>query len=143
LFFEIFSVWKRVKGRGKGEGKGNPKTRGKGIVNLTTLTTTTTTTTRETMAELALGVVLPCSQTRTGPLKVREPGKVHQKVRVSGKTVRTQVRERVKRVRVVRLKAKVHPATPMGMMTATEAKPVATTGSHGSILKTKNGNFSM
>jgi len=148
LFFEIFSVWKRVRGRGKGEGKGNPKTRGKGAVNPTTLTTTTTTTTmttitRETMTELALGVVLPCSQTRTGPLKVREPGKVHQKVRVSGKTVRTQVRARVKRVRVVRLKAKVHPATPMGVMTATEAKPVATTGSHGSILKMKNGNFSM
>ena len=100
------------KGKGKGRGKGKSKTRGKGAVNPTTLTTTTTTTTmttitRETMTELALGVVLPCSQTRTGPLKVREPGKVHQKVRVSGKTVRTQVRARVRVVRVGGLMAKV------------------------------------
>ena len=107
LFFGIFSVWKRVRGRGKGEGKGNPKTRGKGAVNPTTLTTTTTTTTRDTMKELALGVVLPCSQTRTGPLKVREPGKDHRKVRASGKTVRTQVRARVRVVRVGGLMAKV------------------------------------
>jgi|OM-RGC.v1.028443433 hypothetical protein len=81
---------------------------GKGTVNLTTLTTTTTmTTTRETMAELALGVIRPCSQTSKGPLKVREPGKDHRKVRASGRTVRTQVRARVRVVRVGWLMAKV------------------------------------
>ena len=96
------------RGRVKGEGKGNPKTRGKGTVNLTTLTTTTTmTTTRETMTELALGVIRPCSQTRKGPLKVRVPGKDHRKVRASGRTVRTQVRARVRVVRVGGLMAKV------------------------------------
>jgi len=42
-------------------------------VNLTTLTTTMMTTTRESMTELALGVILPCSQPRKGLLKVREP----------------------------------------------------------------------
>jgi len=50
-------------------------------------------------------------------------------------------------VRVVRLKAKVHPVTPMVVMTRTtmaavqEAMQSAITGSHGNILNLMSGIF--
>ena len=80
-------------------------------------------------------------------LRNLEPGKDHPKVRASGKTVRTQVRAKVRMGRVVRLKAKVHPVTPMVVMTritmaaVQEAMQSAITGSHGNILSLMSGIF--
>ena len=72
------------------------------------------------------------------------PRRDQRKVRASGKRVRAQVGARGRAVRVVGLKAKVHPAIPAVMtttMTVQEMMTVAITGSHGRILNLRIGIF--